>query len=151
MDSRKDEVLKENALSISEIKKSQTYFKMQSLKDKGVSKNEALLNVLHDEDIKKQDNLKIGQLGMINRYLYDGISCSSHMSPEDIDKINELNKKVHFPSKFMFLMAHYGLRLKEVHVLLAPTGAGKSTLAKSLALEISKKMSTSFVSYRRRS
>ena len=59
------------------------------------------------------------------------------MRPTDMDKINELNKKVIYPSRFLFLMCHYGLRVKELSVLLAPTGAGKSTLSKSITLEIS--------------
>jgi len=56
-----------------------------------------------------------------------------------IKQADEDTEKLHtteFPTNFVFLSDHSGFRRGEIHTLVSPKGAGKSTLIKTLALEM---------------
>lgn len=66
---------------------------------------------------------------------------SAKSSPEEIASIAAENEHNYFESDFNFLKAHNGLRPGCIHVLLASSGAGKSSIIRKIALDSGKSSS----------
>lgn len=134
MESNKARILRENRMTDIQIKSTKHYKLLCDLKAQGISHTKAI--VLVDESTTlKEDELKPGQLGMIARYIYNNISLSSYMTPEETDKMIERNNLSTHPTSFGFLAAIHGLRKSNIHTILAESGDGKSTLAKKIAID----------------
>lgn len=56
---------------------------------------------------------------------------------ERIKRIEDFNT-VFFPSKFNFLNEHKGLRPGEMHMIMSTSGAGKSSLVRSIMIDLAK-------------
>ena len=59
-----------------------------------------------------------------------------YMSQAEKEARIEVSKEVVFASNFNFLLAHRGYRQGCIHTILGPAGGGKSTLVKSLLMDI---------------
>ena len=57
------------------------------------------------------------------------------LTVEYLDALRDLKKRRDFRSSFGFLSTHNGIRKGKLHVLVAPTSGGKSTLARSLLFD----------------
>lgn len=57
---------------------------------------------------------------------------------EEIEAQKIVNNTIFIPSRFKFLTAHNGVRPRTLHGLISNTGAGKSTLIKSIIAEVAK-------------
>ena len=60
------------------------------------------------------------------------------LTPGDAESIRTEKEHVHISTHFGFTMSHFGLRPKAMHVLLAPSHAGKTTFTLSFLVSILK-------------
>lgn len=63
---------------------------------------------------------------------------SVNITPSDAIRLRDEKEHVHISSNFSFTASHFGLRPKAMHVLLAPSHAGKTTFTLSLLASILK-------------
>lgn len=57
------------------------------------------------------------------------------LTKSEVNTLNTVSKTEMFKTGFNFLKAHNGLREEKMHLFMASTGAGKSTLTRSLILD----------------
>lgn len=134
MESRKDQILSENGLSIDEMRQTETFRLLENLKDKKVPRNVAFTKAFKCETCSS-DNLETGQFGMIHRYVYDGLCEGSYISPNEIDLANELNLSQDFFARYYSLLKHRGFRKGCLHTLVGFSGHGKSSLLRTWILD----------------
>ena len=60
--------------------------------------------------------------------------CTLQTTPEEMERIRLYYETVFFESKFEFLKDQNGLRKSQLHILLGPTGAGKSIHQKKVGM-----------------
>ena len=134
MDTRKNERLAENAMTDIQMRSTESYKRFKELYESGVSNDKAFL-IGTNEKLKEKDKLKDGQLSLIRRYVYNGLSLSAFMEPDEMDLYREANEALHYFTGFSFLLKHFGLRPGCVHTLLAEAGHGKSSLLRSILID----------------
>jgi ABC-type iron transport system FetAB ATPase subunit len=59
-----------------------------------------------------------------------------HFTTEEQEAYEKKNREIHFHSSLGFLNAHNGLRRGALHLAMATTGAGKSTLVRTLVRDV---------------
>lgn len=57
-------------------------------------------------------------------------------NPVYLEELKKSATRFYIKSKFEFLNSHYGLRPEKLHTFIAPPGAGKSTLIRTLLVDI---------------
>lgn len=69
-------------------------------------------------------------------------TSKAEISQDELIKILDENDFEYFKSKFNFLQEHRGFRPGKLHLLIGTPGSGKSTLTRSIVLEILEKVDT---------
>ena len=69
---------------------------------------------------------------MGRRMITNLTSTSAMMSPDQIAQYKKDAETTHYKSDFNFLNTHNGWRIGKIHLIVAPTHAGKSTLTRSM-------------------
>lgn len=59
-----------------------------------------------------------------------------YLIKEEIDALNELDKEVYFKSHYSFISGHNGHRPGKMHVYMGTAGGGKSTLIRSILIDL---------------
>jgi len=66
------------------------------------------------------------------------------MTRDEFNKISDLHDTQKYRSKLNFLNDHNGLRPGEIHTILGPKGGGKSTLVRTIIIEILQNMKKAY-------
>lgn len=123
-------------LTLLELRNTAAYKTALRLRRKRLSKGACLAELDGDPSIR--EGLLPGQLGQILDAVYNNTYQGIELSEEDLVRLEQENLKRHFESDFNFLDKHRGLRPGEIHTLMAFSGDGKSTLTKSIAVELAR-------------